>query len=133
MHKDKKSGISPAGQIPDFEALGYFLGSHYLQLKDGVPYAFEGHYYTGVTPEQVEDGTLYELDGWTEIHWCIDAQPDYYELQTCLGDLSELTREQVTQALTDGSSVSFVLDDVFIKIYCKDAGEAWRAVASLKK
>lgn len=122
-----------AAQIPDFEALGYFLGEHYLQLKDGVPYRFEGHYYTGVTPEQVEDSSFYEMDGWTEIHWCIDAQPDHYDLQDCMGDISELTQGQVVKALTDGSNFSFMLDGVFIKVYCKDAGEAWRAVETLRK
>lgn len=121
-----------AAQIPDFEALGYFLGEHYLQLRDGVPHAFEGHYYTGVTPEQVEDGSHFEMDGWTEIHWCIDAQPDYYDMQKCLGDISELTQGQVIEALTEGSNFSFMLDGVFIKVYCKDAAEAWKAVASLE-
>lgn len=121
-----------AEQLPDFKTLGYFLGEDYLQLKDGEPYAFEGHYYTGVTPEQVADGSFYELEGWTEIHWCIDAQPDYYDLQKCLGNLSELKKEQAVQALTEGSNFSFMLDGAFIKIYCKDAEEAWRAVESLK-
>ena len=121
-----------AEQIPDFEALGYFLGEHYLQLKDGVPHAFEGHYYTGVTPKQVEDGNIYEMDGWTEIHWCIDAHPDYYDMQDCMGDISELTQEQVIDALTDGSNFSFMLDSIFIKVYCNDATEAWKAVESLQ-
>lgn len=121
-----------AAQIPDFEALGYFPGENYLQLKDGDPYTFEGHYYTGVTPKQVADHSYLEMEGWAEIHWCIDAQPDYYDLQNCMGNLSELTREQVTEALTSGSNFSFLLDGVFIKVYCKDAAEAWRTVETLK-
>lgn len=121
-----------AEQIPDFEALGYFLGEHYLQLKDGVPYTFEGHYYTGVTPEQVEDGSYFEMDGWSEIHWCINTQPDYYDLINCMGDISELDREQIIKALTENSNFSFLLDGVFIKVYCKDAAEAWKAVESIK-
>jgi len=121
-----------AKQIPNFDALGYFLDEHYLQLKDGVPHAFEGHFYTGVTPEQVEDGSIYEMDGWTEIHWCIDAQPDYYDMEKCMGDISELTQGQVVEALTEGSNFSFVLDGVFIKVYCDDAVEAWAAVTSLR-
>lgn len=121
-----------AAQIPDFEALGYFLGEYYLQLKDGVPHAFEGHYYTGVTPEQVEDGSIYEMDGWTEIHWCINAQPDYYDMEECMGDISELTQGQVVEALTKGSNFSFMRDGVFIKVYCKDASEAWAAVENLR-
>ncbi|MBD5460618.1 MAG: hypothetical protein HDR26_06710 [Lachnospiraceae bacterium] len=122
-----------AEQIPDFETLGYFLGENYLQLKDGVPYTFEGHYYTGVTPEQVEDGSYFEMDGWAEIHWCIDTQPDYYDLKNCMGDISELEREQIIEALTENSNFSFLLDGVFIKVYCKDAVEAWKAVESIKR
>jgi hypothetical protein len=121
-----------AEQIPDFENFGYFLGEHYLQLKDGVPYTFEGHYYTGVTPEQVEDGSYFEMDGWTEIHWCIDTQPNYYDLQSCLGDISELEQAQVIHALSEGSNFSFLKDGVFIKVYCKNAAEAWSVVESMK-
>lgn len=121
-----------AKQIPDFETLGYFLGEHYLQLKDGVPYTFEGHYYTGVTPEQVKDGSYFKMDEWTEIHWCINTQPDYYDLKNCMGDISELEQEQIIEALTENGNVSFLLDGVFIKVYCKDAAEAWKAVESLK-
>ena len=121
-----------AGQIPDFEGIGYFLGEYYLQLKDGEPYAFEGHYYKGVTPEQVEDGSCYGMEGWTEIHWCIDAQPDCYDLQDCMGDISELTQDQVIKALTETGSFSFMMNDVFIKVYCKDAAEAWKTVEILK-
>lgn len=101
-------------------------------MKDGEPYTFEGHYYTGVTPKQVADRSYLEMEGWTEIHWCIDAQPDYYDLQNCMGDLSELTQEQVTEALTSGSNFSFLLDGVFIKVYCKNASAAWRTVEALK-
>lgn len=121
-----------ADQIPDFETLGYSLGEHFLRLKDGAPHAFEGHFYTGVTPQQVQDGSFYGMDGWTEIHWCINTQPDYYDMQTCMGDISELTQAQVIEALTESSSFSFMMDGVFIKVYCEDAMEAWNAVRSLK-
>ena len=121
-----------ADQIPDFEALGYILGENYLQLKDGELYAFEGHYYTGVTLEQVKDGSYLDAEGWREIHWCIDTQPDCYDLQDCLGELSELTQGQVAEVLASQSNFSFMRNGVFIKVYCKDAGEAWRAVEALK-
>lgn len=121
-----------AAQLPDFETLGYFLGENYLQLKDGVPYTFEGHYYTGVGAEKVQDGSYLEESGWTEIHWCINTQPDYYDLQDCMGDRSELTQEKVTEALTTSGRFSFMMNDVFIRVYCKDATEAWKAVETLK-
>ena len=97
-----------------------------------MPYTFEGHYYTGVTPEQVEDGSYFEMDGWTEIHWCIDTQPDYYDLQSCMGDISELEQEQVINALSEGGKFSFLKNGVFIKVYCKNAAEVWNAVESMK-
>lgn len=121
-----------AKQIPDFGTLGYFLGEHYLQLKDGVPYTFEGHYYTGITPEQVKDGSYFQMDGWTEIHWCINAQPDYYDLENCMGDIKRLEQEQIAEALTENGNFSFLLDGVFVKVYCKDVAEAWKAVKSIK-
>lgn len=122
-----------ADYIPDFQAFGYFLGENYLQLKDGTPYTFEGHYYTGVEEIKVEDGSYLFDEGWTEIHWCIDVEPDYYDLQDCLGDISELSEQQIVDVLSEKSSFSFMLDGCFIKVYCKDAHEAWAVVASLKK
>ena len=119
-----------ADQIPDFEALGYFLGGHYLQLKDGKPYTFEGHYYTGVDPVRVEGGSYLELEGSTEIHWCVNAQPDYCDLQNSMGDISEMTQAQVTEVLTERSNFSFMLDDVFVKVYCKDGSLGCHCVTS---
>ena len=79
----------------------------------------------------MEDGSCYGMEGWTEIHWCIDAQPDCYDLQDCMGDISELTQDQVIKALTETGSFSFMMNDVFIKVYCKDAAEAWKTVEIL--
>lgn len=121
-----------AEQIPDFETFGYVLGDHCLQLKDGVPCSFEGDYYTGVTLEQVKDGSYYKMDGWTKIDWFIDTQPNYYDLQNCMGDISELNQEQVTNALSEEGNFSFLKDGVFIKVYCNNAAEAWNVVESMK-
>lgn len=121
-----------AEQIPDFETLGYFLGENYLQLKDGIPYTFEGHYYTGITPEQVKNGSYFELNGWVEIHWCINTQPDYYDLKDCMGDISSLEQEHIIEVLTKNGQFSFLKDGVFIKVYCKDSAEAWKVVESIK-
>ena len=120
-------------QIPDFEALGYFPGENHLLLKDGEPYYFEGHYYKGIDADKVEDGNYLKEDGGEEIHWCVDAEPDFYDLQECLGDLSQLTKEHVVTALTEENHFSFLLDDCYIKVFCKDAEEAWIAVESLKE
>lgn len=122
-----------AGQLPDFASIGYFLGENYLQLKDGIPFTFEGHYYTGIEEEKVWDGRLYDESGWTEIHWCVDAEPGYYDLQQCNGELSSLTETQIEQALENSSHFSFMVGDFLVKVYCSDSAAAWSAVASLQQ
>lgn len=51
---------------------------------------------------------------------------------TYMGDISGLEREQIIEALTENGNVSFLLDGVFIQVYCKDAAKAWKAVESIK-
>ena len=41
--------------------------------------------------------------------------------------------QQISDVLSEKSSFSFLLDDCFIKVYCKDANAAWAVVASLLK
>lgn len=119
--------------IPDFEKFDYVLGENCLVLKNGEPYSFEGHYYTGVDKDSVKNGSYHEKDGWMEVHWCIDTKPDYYDLQKCLGDISELTKQSVMDALSEGSNFSFMLNDCFIKVYTKEAEQAWMLLESLIK
>lgn len=120
-----------ASHIPDFEALGYVQGDTTLSLKNGEPYRFEGHFYSGVEEALVEAGSYLFEDGWSEIHWCVDAGPDYYELQECLGDISLLTEQMIADTLSEKSSFSFTLDGCYIRVYCKNPAQAWAAVASL--
>ena len=122
-----------ADQIPDFEALGYFLGENYLQLKDGVPHTLEGHFYTGVTPQQVEDDSFFEMDGWTEIHWHVSSAPDYYEVEGSIGDISVLTKEHIGEALQKNSHFSFMMGDVYVWVDSKNPAEVWKAIESLKQ
>lgn len=120
-----------AEYIPDFQAFGYFLGDNSLRLKDGIPYRYEGHYYTGIDEAKVEDGSYLFEEGWSEIHWCIDTEPDYYDLQDCLGDISGLSLQLIADTLTEKSHISFMLEDCFIKVYGEDANEVWAVVESL--
>lgn len=122
-----------ADQIPDFEAFGYFLGENYLRLKDGVPHTFEGHFYTGVTPQQVEDDSFFEMDGWTEIHWHVSSAPDYYEVEGSIGDVSVLTKEHIEEALQKNSHFSFMMGDVYVWVDSKNPAEVWKAIESLKQ
>lgn len=40
---------------------------------------------------------------------------------------------KIADLLADQSHFSFRVDDCYIRVYCKDAHEAWSAVASLVK
>jgi hypothetical protein len=110
-----------ADYIPDFDALGYVRGENYVGLKDGEPIRFEGHYYA--------DG-----DESAEIHWCVTAEPDYYDQQESLGDISDLSEQLITDTLSGSSSFAFTVGDCFIKVYAKEAQahDAWLAVEALK-
>jgi hypothetical protein len=110
-----------ANYIPDFDALGYVLDDNFLNLKDGEPVYFEGHYYPGGDEEQ------------PDIYWCVNAEPDYYDKQASLGDISVLTEQLITDTLSEESSFSFTIGDCVIKVYTKEsqAHEAWLLVESL--
>jgi hypothetical protein len=110
-----------ADYIPDFSIIGYEPGENNVGLKDGEAVFFEGHYYPGGDEEQ------------PEIHWCVNAEPDYYDKQESLGDISLLTEQIVTDTLSEESSFSFTIGDCVIKVYTKEAQahEAWLLVESL--
>jgi hypothetical protein len=120
--------------IPDFDALGYVLGENYVTLKDGEPVRFEGHYYTGGDKSLVTDGYYSSKDGWTEIHWCVETEPDYYDQQESLGDISQLTEQRITDTLSEHRSFAFTISDCLIKVYTEEsqAHNAWLAVESLR-
>jgi hypothetical protein len=120
--------------IPDFDALGYVLGGNYVTLKNGEPVRFEGHYYTGGDESLVKNGNFSSKDGWMEIHWCADKEPDYYDKQASLGDISELTEEQVTDSISESGYFAFAVGDCLILVYAKEAQaqNAWLAVEALK-
>jgi hypothetical protein len=105
--------------IPDFETMGYVLSDNFLSLKDGEPVSFEGHY----TPDEG-----------TEILWYVNKEPDYYDKQASLGDISELTEQLVTDTLSEDGRFSFTTGDCLILVFAKEAQahDAWLAVESLK-
>jgi hypothetical protein len=110
-----------ADYIPDFSIIGYAPGENNVGLKDGEPVYFEGHYYPDGDEEQ------------PEIHWCVNAEPDYYDKQESLGDISVLTEQLITDRLSESSSFSFTIGDCFVQVYTKEsqAHEAWLLVESL--
>ena len=104
-----------ASWLPDFAVLGYTLEEESLLLKDGAPSHYEGHY---AGPE----GAL---------HWCILAEPDFYDLQRSLGDWP-LTEAQITQAFSPGAPLCFLKDGRMILFYADSARQAWQAISTLQ-
>lgn len=105
-----------SGVIPDFAALGYPIEQELVTLKNGEPYAFDGIY-------EKADSNLY---------WCIYTEPDHYVQQEMLGELSELTQEQVLAALEEEGSLVFLWNGFHIKLYCRDPQVGWELLASLE-
>ena len=121
------------GYIPDFSAFGFIEETNYLQLKNGTPYAYEGHFIAHAPEELVKEGAYHGVAGWTTIHWCIFTNPEYYSLAESLGELNELTEEIVLSRFDSSrnqSGVSFTRDGVFIKVYSNTAHELWAVLES---
>jgi hypothetical protein len=123
-----------SGYIPDFAAHGFIEETDYLTLRNGLPYAFAGHYIAHAAEDLVKAGSYHDVEGWTIIHWCILTEPEYYELPESLGELRGLT-EQAVLGRFDGSrnqsSVSFTWDGLFFKIYSNSAPELWAILETL--
>lgn len=118
--------------LPDFSEFGFILGENYVQLKNGEPVRFEGHYYKNVTEEQVKDGSFYDAAECVEVHWCIDMEPSVYDIQESMGNLNDITEQQVLNALSDGSKLVFEQSGGIITVYPDDANDAWQLIKSLQ-
>ena len=121
-----------AGCIPDFNALGFIEEYTTLTLKNGQPYAFEANYIAHADAKQVKEGNYYDVEGWTNIHWCIITQPDYYELQESLGGLGELTRQMVFDELKDNSNFGFSWNGNQIRVFTNTPQETWEMIESIR-
>lgn len=122
-----------AGYIPDFEAFGFVNEFTTLTLKNGVPYSFEGNYVAHADEKSVKEGTYSDIDGWTNIHWRIDTEPDYYDKKDSLGELEKLTEQVIEEVLKNESNFAFMWNDYFIRVYTKSAKEAWNIIETLQK
>lgn len=107
--------------LPDFAAFGFTELETHVTLKNGAPVALEGHY----TTESGEEGA-------ERMHWCITAEPDYYDLERAIGTLEALTEAQVYDALAEGSSVAFLQGNCCVIVFPQEATEAWALIASLR-
>ena len=121
-----------ADYLPDFLSFGFVEETTGITLKNGIPVWFEGHYVAHADEELVKSQNYYDVEGYTQIHWCICAEPDVYDLDGCLGDISTLTCEQISHILKNGDNkVKFMQDDLLIIVYPDNADEAWALIESL--
>ena len=79
--------------LPDLSALGYGLDSLAGYTKNGGFYSCEAAYSRADGPH---------------IWWLIQTQPDAYDDQAILGDLSDLTFDQVARAIADTATQRLV-------------------------
>jgi hypothetical protein len=61
----------------------------------------------------------------------VDTEPDYYDQQESMGDISELTEQIVRDTLARESHISFMVDDCLITVYGKDANNVWAVITDL--
>ncbi len=118
-----------AGYLPDFAAFGLTRGENWLTLKNGVPVDFEGHYYASEEDALNSSGEV--------VHWCVDTQPEGYELEGSLGELGGLTEERVLalsppDAATVQTKIIFTQGEVAVTVYTADLPLAWRLIQSLR-
>ncbi len=118
--------------LPDFASYGFIETQVLLDLKNGEPISFDGHYVAHVDEETAKAGTYYDVEGHTTMYWSFDTEPDFYESQQCIGDFSELTEEMVAEELSKEGSVAFMWDGGCVTVYPDDASEAWALIESLK-
>lgn len=117
--------------LPDFTSFGFIEEQTTISLKNGIPVRFEGHYVAHASEELVKAQDYYDVEGYTTMHWCFETEPDFYDVQRCIGELAELTEQLVTEELLKESSVAFMWDGNCVIVYPGDTTEAWELIESL--
>ncbi|HJJ47187.1 MAG TPA: hypothetical protein O0X32_02925 [Methanocorpusculum sp.] len=124
--------------LPDFQKFGFLYETSTIMLKNGEPISLEADYVSNVTEEQVGNSE-YKIgeNGCTTIHWCIDANTNAYDLEGCIGNLEDLTQEQVLSLkpaddVTTETKVKFIQDGFVVTVYASDINEAWELIESIK-
>ena len=111
--------------LPDFAAFGLVQTDAALMLKNGSPVSFEGHYYLASAVRDENEQASEDL------HWCFDTEPDYYDIQRCIGELAGLTEQQVAEELSEEGSVAFMWNGNCVIVYARCADRAWAIIKSL--
>lgn len=128
-------------ELPDFAGLGFVEQDTAVSLKNGTPVEFQGH-YAYPEGEETEAGAVGQAEEGAEavdgmdvdrMHWCITREPGFYDLKACIGDLRDLTLEQITQVLGTKSNLKFRQGECVVTVYAKNPQEAWLLIESLQK
>lgn len=125
--------------LPNFQTHGFIYETSEILLKNGEPVSLEAHYVSNATKEQVMNSE-YKVgeNGCTTVHWCIETNPDVYEIESCIGELEELTREQILSLkpaddITTETKVKFMQDGNVITVYASDIHQAWKLIESIRE
>lgn len=127
-----------SGSRPDFAARGFVCGYSTVTLKNEQPVAFEAVYVSNVTREQAESSEYTPGEnGVDQIHWCLKAEPDVYELAGCIGDVESVTKEQLLSlsppdSVTTQTRVQLRQGDWVLIIYTTDVDAVWELIESIR-
>lgn len=124
--------------LPDFRKYGFLYETSSIMLKNGEPVSLDVHYVSNVSEEQAKNSE-YKVgeNGCTTIQWYIETEPSVYDLADCIGNLEDLTQEQVLSLkpadnVTTETKLKFIQDELVITIYASDINEAWELISSIK-
>ena len=125
--------------LPDFAAYGFVCENVTVSTKNEIPVEIEAYMVSGVTKEQAETGeyTVGE-NGIVQIHWCLNKEPDHYDLEWTTNDLNSLSMEQViglepVDSATAQTKIKFMQDGSVVTVYTTDVNKAWELIESIKQ
>ena len=121
-----------SGYIPDFTSFGFISDQESLTLMNGVPSSFTGHYVAHIPEALVKQGNYYDVEGWIYIWWCIKTEPDYYDLQSSLGELDELTEQSILAVENNSGYFGFNWDSYYIYGYTNTTQELWTILQQIR-
>lgn len=124
--------------LPDFSAYGLVCGYSTVTLKNEQPVAFEAVYVSEVTEEQAENGEYKAGEnGIVQIHWCLKTEPDYYDLEGCIGEIKSISEDQILKLtppdnVTTQTKIQLRQGDYVVIIYTTDISQAWKLIESIR-
>lgn len=124
--------------LPDFRQYGFLYETSSIMLKNGEPVSLDVHYVSNVSEEQAGNSEyIVGENGCTTIRWYIETEPSVYDLEGCIGNLEDLTQEQVLSLkpaddVTTETKLKFIQDEFVITVYASNINEAWELISSIK-